>query len=186
MYQIVTIKDTIRIPPKLFSDSLEKSALEALKQQYEGKIDKDLGVVISVMNPREISDGIIIPGDEAAYHHLVFDALVFTPEMHEVIRGKVIDITEFGAFVRFGPIEGLTHISQITDDFMSYNEKNAVLAGKESRRVLKKEDVVTARIIAISLKNTVADSKINLTMRQKGLGKEEWLEEKKKGKKAGK
>lgn len=180
MYNIITIRDTIRIPPKLFSKSLKTSVLKALIENYERKLDKDLGVIITVMNPREISDGRIIPGDGAAYHDVVFDALTFKPKLHELVKGVVSEITEFGAFVRFGPIDGLIHVSQITDDFMSYNEKTNSLTGKESKKILKVGDIVNARVIAISTKNTVADSKINLTMRQDGLGKEEWIKEKKK------
>ena len=63
---------------------------------------------------------------------------------------------------------------------MSLNAKTQALTGKESKKIIKKDDEVTARVIAISMKNTVADSKINLTMRQEGLGKEEWLKAKKK------
>lgn len=181
MYKIITIRDIVRIPPNLFSESLEKSILDALRGQYEGKLDNDLGVLITVLNPREIGDGKIIPGDGAAYREAVFDVLVFKPELHEVVKGKVADITEFGAFIRFGPIDGLVHVSQVTDDFMGYNEKTATLAGKDSKKILQKNDVVNARITAISLKSTVADSKINLTMRQLGLGKEAWY----KGVKAG-
>jgi len=173
MFKIITIQNTVRIPPKLFSDSLEDSILESLKE-YESIIDKDLGIIITVMNPREIGQGKIIFGDGAAYYNVVFDALVFKPDLHEIVKGKIVYITEFGAFVRFGPIDGLIHISQVTDDFMSYNEKTGILAGKNEKKVLKKEDVVNARIIAVSMKNTIADSKINLTMRQTGLGKEEW------------
>lgn len=179
MYVVVTLKDMVRIPPKMFSDELEGAVLKALREQYEGRLDKDLGVVISVSDPKDIGDGRIIPGDGAAYYETVFDALVFKPEMHEIVRGKVTDITEFGAFVRFGPIDGLVHVSQVTDDFMSYNEKNGTLTGKESKKALKKGDVVLARVIAISMKGTVTDSKISLTMRQEGLGKEEWLKGKK-------
>lgn len=179
MYEVVTLRDMVRIPPKMFSDELEGAVLKALREQYEGRLDKDLGVVISVSDPKDIGDGKIIPGDGAAYYETVFDALVFKPEMHEIVRGKVTDITEFGAFVRFGPIDGLVHVSQVTDDFMSYNEKNGTLTGKESKKVLKKGDVVLARVIAISMKGTVTDSKISLTMRQDGLGKEEWLKGKK-------
>ncbi len=179
MYNIATIKDTIRIPPKLFSKNLEKSVQKALMENYEGKLDKDLGVVISVFNPREISDGRIIPGDGAAFHDIVFDALIFRPELHEVIRGEISDITEFGAFIKFGPIDGLVHVSQVTDDFVSYNEKAKMLVGKESKRSLKVGDEVLARVIALSLKNTIGESKINLTMRQPGLGKEEWAKKKK-------
>lgn len=174
MYNIITIRDTVRVPPKLFGESLEKSILLSLKERYEGKLDYDLGVIITVLNPREIGGGRVIPGDGAAYHNVTFDALIFRPEMHEIVRGKIADITEFGAFLKFGPIDGLVHVSQVTDDFMSYNEKTGVLVGRTSKKVLKKDDEVSARIIAISIKSTVADSKINLTMRQPGLGKPEW------------
>jgi DNA-directed RNA polymerase subunit E' len=179
MYNLVTVKDTIRIPPRLFSASLEESVQKAIQEQYEGRIDRDLGVVITVLNPREVGDGKVILGDGAAYHDVVFDVLAFKPEMHEVVRGKVIDLTEFGAFLRFGPIDGLVHVSQVTDDFMSYNDKLGVLAGKTSKKTVKKGDVVSARIIAISMKDSVTESKINLTMRQTGLGKEEWNKDEK-------
>ena len=180
MYELITVKDTIRIPPKLFTESLEQSAVEALREQYEGKIDQELGVIITVANPTEITDGKIIPGDGGTYHKITFDLLAFKPKSHEIIRGKVSELTDFGAFVKFGPIDGLVHVSQVTDDFMSLNEKTQTLTGKESKKSLKKDDEVKARVIAISMKNTVADSKINLTMRQDGLGKEEWLKLKKK------
>jgi len=180
MYNLITIQDTIRIPPKLFSTDIKESITKALREQYEGIIDKDIGVIITVLNPREVSDGRIIHGDGGAYHNITFDAVSFKPEIHEVIKGKINDIAEFGAFVRFGPIDGLIHVSQVTDDFMSYNEKTGTLSGKESKKNLKKEDVVTARVIAVSIKNNVAESKINLTMRQEGLGKTEWNKKKKK------
>ena len=80
-----------------------------------------------------------------------------------------------GQFLRFGPIDGLVHVSQVTDDFMGYDDKNGTLAGKDSKKVLQIKDEVTARIIAISMKSTVVDSKMNLTMRQPGLGKREWI-----------
>lgn len=178
MYNIITIDGTMRIPPKLFSKSLEDSVLKALMETYEGKFDKDLGVVITVMNPRNIGHGRVIPGDGAAYHDVVFDVLTFKPEVREVVRGAISDITEFGAFLKFGPIDGLIHVSQITDDFMSYNDKNKTLSGKETKKVLKVGDEVTARVIAVSTKGTITESKINLTMRQEGLGKPEWWKKK--------
>jgi len=179
MYNIATISDIIRIPPKLFTESIEGSVKKALQEQYEGKLDRDLGVIITVGEIKDIGDGKIIPGDGAAYHTVVFDTITFKPEIHEVVRGKISEITEFGAFIQFGPIDGLVHVSQVTDDFMSYNDKTGGLAGKESKKILKKDDMVTARVIAVSMKTTVTESKINLTMRQEGLGKKEWYKEKK-------
>src|SRR3989338_5247764 len=137
MYNLVTIKDTIRIPPNLFSSNIEESVLSALRHQYENRLDKKLGVVITVTNPKNISDGKIILGDGASYHDVEFDLVTFKPELHEVIHAKVTDLQEFGPFIRFGPIEGLVHVSQVTDDFMSMNQQTGALSGKESKKVLR-------------------------------------------------
>ena len=66
---------------------------------------------------------------------------------------------------------------QITEDFMSYDSKNAAFTGRESNKMLKVGDVVQARIVTVSMKSRVADSKIGLTMRQPYLGKIEWIED---------
>ena len=76
--------------------------------------------------------------------------LSFYPEMHEVVEGEVVEVTDFGAFVRIGPEDALLHVSQIMDDYISFDEKHGVLVGKESQRKLGKGDMVRGRIIAVS------------------------------------
>jgi DNA-directed RNA polymerase subunit E' len=46
----------------------------------------------------------------------------------------VVEIADFGAFVRIGPVDALLHVSQLMDDYISYDEKQGVLLGKESKR----------------------------------------------------
>ena len=92
--------------------------------------------------------------------------------MQEVVVGRIKDIADFGAFVSIGPIEGMVHISQAMDDYVSF-AKDKVLSGKETGRSLKIGDKVRARVIAVSYKD-VSNPKIGLTMRQPGLGKLEW------------
>lgn len=126
----------------------------------------------------------MIPGDGAAYHSTTFEALVFKPELHEILDGEIVEIVEFGAFIRFGPLDGLIHVSQITDDFIIHDVKRGALVGKESGKVLGVGDKVRARVVAVSLNPEKSrESKINLTTRQPGLGKFEWLEEARKKKK---
>jgi DNA-directed RNA polymerase subunit E' len=97
--------------------------------------------------------------------------------MQEIVEGEVVEIVKFGAFIGIGPFDGLLHVSQITNEYISYDEKNARLASKESNKSLGEGDRVRARIIAISLnEKEPRESKIGLTMRQTGLGKIEWLE----------
>ncbi len=177
MYEKFTIKGSVRVPPKYFDKPQEQSIKKVLRKKYEGTLDKDLGVILNITNPRDIGQGKIIHGDGSTHHEVTFDAVTFKPKLHETVRGKVSEVTDFGAFIRVGPIDALAHVSQITDDFMSYNEKTGMLTGKETKRKLKQDDEVKARIIAVSLKNNTGESKINLTMKQPGLGKKEWLKE---------
>jgi DNA-directed RNA polymerase subunit E' len=92
------------------------------------------------------------------------------------VTGEVVDLTEFGAFIRIGPFDGLCHISQVTDDYMNLDEEAQMLVTDEQDKSLGVNDFVTTRIIAVSLGNQESN-KINLTMRQPGLGKDEWIEE---------
>ena len=186
MYKLVTINDTVRVPPEKFDMPKNESILSALRDKYENRVDVDLGVTIVISKVSDIGRGKLIPGDGASYHNVTFEALTFSPQLHEIATGKVSEIAQFGAFIRIGPIDGLVHVSQITDDFISYNEKTGTLIGKESGKVLKEGDEVRARIVTLSIKPVTTESKIGLTMRQPGLGKLEWVDKEKKTKKGGK
>ncbi len=177
MFYKTQIKDYIRTPPKLFNLSKEEAVLKQIKGEYEGYISKDMGIVIDVSQIDDIREGIIIPGDGASYYETEFELLVFKPELQEVVPGVIKDIADFGAFFTLGPTEGMIHISQTMDDYVSF-AKDKVLTGKESKRALKVGDKCKARIIAISYKDPT-NPKLGLTMRQEGLGKLEWIKEEK-------
>jgi len=159
----------------MFNLPLEEAVVKRIKTKYSGFISKDLGIVIDVSGMKEIGEGIIIPGDGASYYDVTFELLAFKPEMQEIVLGKIKDIAEFGAFVNIGPIDGMIHISQTMDDFVSFS-KDKTLSGKESKRSLKVGDNSRARIIAVSFKDML-NPKLGLTMRQQGLGKPEWIKE---------
>ena len=184
MYLVSKIEDTVRIPPNRFVDPLEDVAVEILNESYVGKIDKKLGLMVTVKEIEELGIGKVIMGDGAAYHDVIFTALFFKPELHEIVEGEVIEITEFGAFIRIGPMDGLVHVSQVTDDYINYDGKRGALIGKESKKSLEEGNKVRARIVALSLKGKSSkETKIGLTMRQPGLGRFEWIDEEKNKKK---
>ncbi|MBC8501167.1 MAG: DNA-directed RNA polymerase [DPANN group archaeon] len=175
MFYKVKVKDHIRVPPNKFGMDLKQAIVEEIKQKYSGFISKDLGMVIDVSGLGEVGEGIIVPGDGASYYQASFDLLTFEPEMQEVIPGRIRDIADFGAFITMGPIDGMIHISQTINDFVSFS-KDKVLQGKDTKRVLKVNDKCKARIIQISYKD-IANPKIGLTMRQQGLGRDDWINE---------
>ncbi len=174
MYYIHTIKDTISIPPSSFGEDITKTSESILRQKYERTIDRDLGIIIALYNVRDISDGYLTPGDPSTHNDVTFDVLTFSLEVDEVVAGEVSELVDFGCFVRLGPIEGLVHLSQITSDFISYDRKAGFFTSKSTGKSLKKGDLVYTKVSTISLKNTIKDTKIALTMRPDGLGKPEW------------
>lgn len=181
---MVKIKNTIRIPPTEIVEDLEEVSKRIVRDTFEGTMDKDYGLIVMTRNVKRIGEGRILHGDGAIYQQVEFEALTFKPEIYEVIDGIVCDIVEFGAFCHIGPLDALIHKSQIMDDRIIVDVENKRMEGKETKRVLKVGDKVRARIVTVSLNEmNPRESKIGLTMRQPGLGKEEWKEKKKEGKK---
>lgn len=173
MFYKVLVKDHIRVNPKEFDKELKQAIATEVRNKYTGYISKELGIVIDVIEVREVGDGVVIPGDGAPYYEATFMLMVFEPEMHEVLPGKVKDIADFGAFLTMGPIDGMVHIGQTMNDYVSYS-KEKVLTGKDSNRVIKVGDKCYAKIVAISYKDP-NNPKFGLTMRAEGLGKEDWI-----------
>jgi len=177
LFKLIEMEDTIRIPPNTFGKPLDAVGYQQVKAKYEGVVDENLGYVIAAINVKVSPIGKIIPGDGAAYHKVTFSLLTFYPVLQEVIEGEVVEIADFGAFVRIGPVDALLHVSQLMDDFISYDEKQGVLIGKETNRKLTTGDHVRVRITAVSLARAGGSAKIGVTARQPFLGKLEWIEE---------
>ncbi len=175
MYKRLTIEDSVRVPPKHLGEDVDESVKAGLASEVEGNIS-EIGVVVGVEEVNSIEGGDIRPEDAGVHYDVEYEAIVFEPELHEVVNGEVVDITSFGAFVRIGPFDGLCHVSQVMDEYVNLDEENSMLVSEEEQFTLEIGDTVTARIIAVSLDNQ-NQNKINLTMRQPGLGKQEWIEQ---------
>lgn len=178
MYKKMRLADTVRIAPELLGEPVEDAVNHALRDKLEGLVDKRIGAVVAILDVVEVGDGHILAGDGGVYYDAIFDALTFIPDMQEIIEANVVEVVEFGIFIGIGPLDGLVHVSQLTDEYVSYDEKNSRLITKESGKAITVGDHVRARIIAVSLnEREPRDSKIGLTMRQHALGKLEWIEE---------
>jgi len=175
MFKLVTLEDAIRIPPERFGENINNVGYEQLKIKYDGMVDEELGYVIAVTNIKVNPFGKIIPGDGATFHKVEFSLLTFYPKIQEVIEGEVVEIAEFGAFIRIGPVDALLHVSQLMDDYISYDERQGVLMGKETKRKLQTGDHVRVRITAVSLGRSGSSGKIGVTARQPFLGKIDWI-----------
>lgn len=181
MFYLTTVEDYVRVDPTLFGLPTREAVTEQLMKTYADYYSKDFGRVVSVVEVLDIGEGIIIPGDGAAYYESTFKLLAWKPELQELVYCEVAEITSFGAFMNMGVMKGMIHISQTMDDYVSFSDAGS-LSGKSSGRTLKAGDLCLARTVAISHKRD--EPKIGLTMRQPGLGKLEWIKEDKAKKEA--
>lgn len=175
MYKRLEMADSIRVPPEHLGEDVKESVKGALSKNVEGHIFEEAGVILAVEEVSSVEGGEIEPEDAGIHYDVEFTAISYRPELHEVVQGEVVDITGFGAFIRIGPLDGLCHVSQIMDEYVNMDEENNMLVSEEGDKTLSIGDFVTTRLIAVSMKNEDSN-KLNLTMRQPGLGKEEWIE----------
>lgn len=178
MYKRVRLTDTVEVPPEGLADVTPGRVKELLQDKLEGRMDEEVGSIVTVTEVHDIGEGAVVPNRPGVYYEAEFDALTFDPQMQEVIDGEVVEVVGFGAFVGIGPVDGLLHVSQISDEYLAFDEDNQQLASRESNRVLSVDDAVRARIVTKSIdERNPRDSKIGLTAKQPGLGKLGWLRE---------
>ncbi len=178
MYYLDHRRDVVRIPPSRLGPELATVLVELAQQQFEGKLVDGQSLAVTIRDVKPVGEGHIIHGDGGVYQEVEYEALLFRPEIQEVVEGSVVEIRKFGAFVRFGPLDGLLHVSQIMDDRVNIDEHNQRLVGVETKRDLKVGYKVRARVVSLSLSEiSPRDSRIGLTMRQPALGRFEWITE---------
>lgn len=175
MFYKLKIKDHISVKPEFFEEDLKVSVLNQIREVYQNKTDEEIGLVISILNIEEIGQGFKLPENPNRHFPVIFDVICYKPELHDVVEGDVTSVTNFGAFVNLGAIEGLIHLTQTMADQTSFS-KTGVIQGSKTGRTLKVGDKVRAKLIANSFKD-LSNIKIGLTMRQPGLGQHDWLKE---------
>ena len=175
MFSVSTLVDIVRIPPSLFGTTLKKAAENILKSKYESMINQDLGYIIMIMGAKVNPLGKMIPGDGGTFHRVEFQALTFYPKLQEIVNGELVDITDFGAFVRIGPTDALLHLSQVMDDYLKSDVASGMIVANQSGKTLKVGSTIRARITAVSLGKAASMGKIGITCRQPFLGADDWI-----------
>ena len=140
-------------------------------------VNPNLGYIIMILDANVDPMGKLIAGDGGTFHRVEFDALTFYPKLQEIVNGEIVDITDFGAFVRIGPTDALLHLSQIMDDYLKSDVASGVILANQSGKTLRVGSTIRTRITAVSLGKAATMGKIGITCRQPFLGADEWIEE---------
>lgn len=79
----------------------------------------------------------------------------------EEFEGIISSVTNFGFFVELdNTIDGLVHVSDLTDDFYFFDEKNLRYIGQRTGKVFKMSDCVKVRVISASKTDKSVDFEI--------------------------
>jgi len=71
----------------------------------------------------------------------------------EVFAGHISGVTDFGLFVRLDEIsvDGMVHISELTDDYYQFDERHHRLVGERGGRVWRLGDAIEVRLVRVNL-----------------------------------
>jgi DNA-directed RNA polymerase subunit E' len=176
MFYIVDVKEKVGIEAQNLREDIGESIEEKLENLH---IKENNGVFLGIVEIINIGEaGEILPEKPYIYFDVEYKALFFQPLEGEIIESYITDVAEFGPFVRFGPLEALVHISQISKEKLSYNPEQDVIASRDGKIVIKKAEQVRAMVVNYSISEE--RTRVNLTMKQDGLGLIKLVEKKKK------
>ena len=137
---VVVDEARVFIPASLVSDTYEKDL-----SKYQGQ---EIEFVISEFNPRRnrvIGDRRqLLVAEKAALQKELFEKL----KVGDIVEGTVKNVTDFGAFIDLGGVDGLLHISEMSWGRVE-NPKKVFRVG-ETVKVLVKD--INDTKVALSLK----------------------------------
>mmetsp|Transcript_24984 Transcript_24984/g.54472 ORF Transcript_24984/g.54472 Transcript_24984/m.54472 type:complete len:295 (-) Transcript_24984:338-1222(-) len=106
MFVLMTVADTICIPPYMFVQPTLTSVHSEIEAKFPNRVLMDAGLVVCRYGDAlEVGDGVLVAGDGAAHHEVVFRLVVFRPFVEEVLVGTVAESTEEGIRVSLGFFE---------------------------------------------------------------------------------
>lgn len=86
----------------------------------------------------------------------------------EEFEGVISSVTGFGLFVELdNTVEGLVHVSDLTDDYYHFDEKSYAMIGEKSATVFRIGDRIMIRVQGVNLEEQAVDFEI-VGMKKKG------------------
>lgn len=100
MFILSELSDLVRVPPQSFGAPLHGVLRDELHQKYSNRVITNLGLAVAVWDLLDIQDGLLKPGDGAAYVEVKFRMVIWKPFVGEILSGWVADCTPEGIKVR--------------------------------------------------------------------------------------
>jgi len=178
VFVVLRLRDSVLIPNHLLSASLRETIIHILKDKHESRVSSELGIEIMVIDVEIDQNNKINSSEGTTYKDVNFTVLAFYPRLQEIVEGELVEVTDFGCFVRIGPTDALLHLSQIADDLVRADVRGGMIVSEGGNKI-KLGSTLRVRIISISHPKKFEMGKIGLSCRGSFLGPREWIKRKK-------
>jgi len=145
-------------PIRRYPDLVVHRALRALRQGAEAAREESLREQLPEMG-RHLSE-MERRADEAERELTEWKKVRFMADkLGEVFAGYITGVQAFGLFVELVEIfvQGLVHVSSMTDDYYAFNEKAHLLKGENTKRIYRLGDKVEVQVVRVDLERRQID-----------------------------
>ncbi|MBN2371415.1 MAG: ribonuclease R [Vicinamibacteria bacterium] len=145
-------------PIRRYPDLIVHRVLRALRRNRSARIDMDRGERLSEMS-RHLSERERA-ASEAERELIEWKKVRFMAgKIGETFSGYVTNVQAFGLFVELEEIyvQGLVHVSSMSDDYYVFQEKNRALRGENTRRVYRLGDRAEVQVARVDLDRRQVD-----------------------------
>ncbi|MCM3388684.1 ribonuclease R [Ureibacillus chungkukjangi] len=88
-------------------------------------------------------------------------AQYMSDKIGEEFEGMVSSVTNFGIFVELpNTIEGLVHISNMTDDYYRFDDRQMIMVGEHTGRIFRIGDEVKVRVANVTIEESSVDFEV--------------------------
>lgn len=135
---------------RIISESLDKGKLSA------GRVEFLQGILPEVAVHSSERERIAIDAERETND--LKKAEYMLDKIGEEYEGIIGSVTSFGMFVELeNLIEGLVHVSYLTDDYYRYNDKLHALVGERTAKVYRIGDSVNVRVVKVNTDDYTID-----------------------------
>lgn len=132
----------------------------------EGKMKKLQGRLAEIADQASIRERVAVDAERETDD--LKKAEFMMDKIGEEFEGVISGVTSFGLFVELpNTIEGMVHVSYMTDDFYSFHEKAYALVGERTGKIFRIGDQVRVRVIGVNKDERKIDMEIVGTQSQK-------------------
>jgi len=158
-------------PIRRYPDLVVHRALRALRQARKERFTGELPADLSEMG-RHLSD-MERRATEAERELVEWKKVRFmVDKLGEVYKGYVTGVQAFGLFVELEEIyvQGLVHVSSMTDDYYRFDERAHALKGENTRQVYRLGDEVEVQVVRVDLERRQIDFALVDVLRRAAAG----------------